>query len=62
MSDEAGTPLEIPGEPPIEVPATEAAPAETEATEAEASEAPAAEVEAPVAAAQPSRTRSWRTR
>ena len=27
MSDEAGSPLEIPGEPPIEVPATEAAPA-----------------------------------
>jgi cyclophilin family peptidyl-prolyl cis-trans isomerase len=51
MSDEAGTPLEIPGEPPIEVPATEAAPAETKATEVEASEAPVAEVEAPVAAA-----------
>jgi peptidylprolyl isomerase len=51
MSDEAGSPLEIPGEPPIEVPATEAAPAATETTEAEASEAPATKAEAPVATA-----------
>jgi len=35
MSDEAGTPAEIPGEPPIEVPATEAAAPEAAAAPAE---------------------------
>jgi peptidylprolyl isomerase len=50
MSDEAGSPLEIPGEPPIEVPATEDAPAEAGSTEAETTEATVAE-DVPVAAA-----------
>ena len=45
MSDEAGSPLEIPGEPPIEVPATEAP-----ATEAPPGDAETSEPEAPVAA------------
>jgi cyclophilin family peptidyl-prolyl cis-trans isomerase len=44
MSDESGAPAEIPGEPPIEIPATEAPAAEAaEAAEAEA--APAAPAE-----------------
>ena len=51
MSDEAGTPEKIPGEPPIEVPATEVPATEVPATEVpateetvtEATEAPAAE-------------------
>ena len=49
MSDEAGSPLEIPGEPPIEVPATEAPATETPPGDAETSEpeAPAAAGAAP---------------
>ncbi|MFC7477065.1 peptidylprolyl isomerase [Dankookia sp. GCM10030260] len=48
MSDEAGTPETIPGQPPIEVPATEA---EAPATGTAEAEAPAVEPEVPVAAA-----------
>lgn len=53
MSDEAGSPIEIPGEPPIEVPPTEEPPAEAGTNEADGAEPPAAEApaaEAPVAA------------
>src|SRR4051812_23408469 len=48
MSDEAGTPETIPGEPPIEGPATQAP--EPPATEASETEAPPAEPETPAAA------------
>ena len=61
MSDEAGTPLEIPGEPPIEVPATEPSPApetvvpdtDAPAPEAAAIDAPAAETPAAAVLAEP---------
>jgi cyclophilin family peptidyl-prolyl cis-trans isomerase len=47
MSDAAGTPETIPGEPPVEVPAPEAEAGAAEATEAEATEVEATGSEAP---------------